>query len=425
MINECTKLTQQDYVDILNSELLVATGCTEPIAIALAGAIAKKTIGEDILRLEISVSNNILKNAKSVVVPNTGGGKGIECALAAGATVGDDSKGLEVIASVTEAEKEIIRNFLKKVPIKILPPENDNIFDIIVRAFSKEHVAKVHITSCHTNVHEIKIDDKIIEKNKSVQDVKNNSKAANMSVSDILNFIENVPVNLIAPAVGRQIDYNTAICNEGLQNNYGANIGKTLLKAYGGDVKILASALAAAGSDARMSGCEMPVVIVSGSGNQGITACAPVCAYAKELRLSREDTIRAVALSDLITIHLKTGIGRLSAYCGVVSAGCAAGGAIAYMHGGGESAVNHAIVNSVAIVSGIICDGAKPSCAGKIASAVQAGILGWQMYENGQQFYDGEGIVKKGVENTIKNVGRLGRDGMKETDVEIIKMMLE
>ncbi len=418
------KLTQNEYLQILKDELITATGCTEPISIALAGALAKKALKRQVQCLEIAVSNNILKNVKSVVVPNTGGCKGIESALAAGIVAGDANKGLQVISSISEQSKKDIKIFLNEVPIKILPAENDEIFDIVVRAFSKKHVAMVHITAFHTNVEKITLDDEVVFFNVPCTYETGKSANGNMCVKDIIDFIENVSIEKLAPIIEKQINCNMAICSEGLKNNYGANIGKTMIKAYGNDVKIMACALAAAGSDARMSGCEMPVVVTSGSGNQGITASVPVYVFAQELKLTHEQALRAVALSVLLTIHLKTGIGRLSAYCGVVSAGCAAGAAIAYMHGGGENAVNHTIVNAVAIVSGIVCDGAKPSCAGKIVSAVQAGILGWQMYENGQQFYCGEGIVQKGVENTIKNVNRLGKEGMRQTDEEIIKIML-
>jgi len=215
-----------------------------------------------------------------------------------------------------------------------------------------------------------------------------------------------------------------AIAEAGLKGDWGANIGSVLVEVWGDDVKVRAKALAAAGSDARMSGCDLPVVIASGSGNQGITASVPVIEYAKELGSDKETLLRALIVSNLVTIHQKTGIGRLSAYCGAVSAGCGAGAGIAWLHGGRFEEVAHTIVNALATVSGIICDGAKPSCAAKIASSVEAGILGFYMFEKGQQFYGGDGIVSKGVENTINNIGRLGREGMRETDREIIRIML-
>ena len=418
------QLAQEQYIKILQGELIAAMGCTEPIAVALAGAVARDTLSDDVQSVQVSVSNNILKNVKSVVVPNTGGRKGIECAVAAGIVAGAANKGLEVIAQVQAEDEAKIIAFLETVPIKILPTEHENIFDIVVKVFSNKHCAVVHIAGYHTNILEIRLDDDVIYKKECDSDTQPEREAELLKVKEIVDFIETVELSQIEEIITKQIQYNSAISDEGLQGNYGANIGKTILKTYGNDIKIRARAAAAAGSDARMSGCEKPVIVVSGSGNQGITTCLPVYEYAKELNLTREETIRAVALSDLLTIHLKTGIGRLSAYCGAVSAGCAAGATIAYIHGGGRYAVEHTLVNSLAIVSGIICDGAKPSCAGKIAAAVEAGIMGWQMYENGQQFYGGDGIVSKGVEKTIENVGRLGRDGMRQTDDEIVKIML-
>lgn len=419
------KLINEDYIRILKSELIAAMGCTEPIAVALAGAVAKERLQEPIELVEVWVSNNILKNVKSVVVPNTGGRKGIESAVAVGIIAGDPSKGLEVIADIVPDQENEIIEFLDRVPIKVQPSCNDNIFDIQVKVSSRNHNASVHIVGYHTNIQEIKQDDEIVFQKESMNDTQPDSVAELLCVKDIFDFVENVAIEEIAPIIEKQIEYNVKIGQEGIEKDYGANVGKTILKAYGNDIKVRAKAMAAAGSDARMSGCEMPVIVVSGSGNQGITACLPVYEYAQHLNLTREQTIRAVALSDLLTIHLKTGIGRLSAYCGAVSAGCSAGAAIAYMNGGDFSAIAHTLVNSLAIVSGIICDGAKPSCAAKIASAVEAGILGWQMHQNGQQFYGGDGIVKKGVENTIQNVARLGREGMKATDDEIVKIMLE
>ena len=244
-----------------------------------------------------------------------------------------------------------------------------------------------------------------------------------LTVEGIVDFSDTADLSDVRELLDRQIAYNTAISQEGLRGSYGANIGKVLLKEYGTDVKNRAKAAAAAGSDARMNGCEMPVVILSGSGNQGITASLPVIEYAKEWNCSEEKLYRALLVSDLITLHQKTGIGRLSAYCGAVSAGAGAGAGIADLAGGGFEEIAHTLVNAIAITSGIICDGAKASCAAKIAASVDAGILGWNMYRNGQQFYGGDGVVSKGVENTIRNIGRLGKDGMRETDKEIIRIM--
>ena len=246
-----------------------------------------------------------------------------------------------------------------------------------------------------------------------------------MSVSAIIDFADTCELDDVRDVLNRQIRYNTAIADEGLQKDYGANVGKTLLASYGNDVRTRARARAAAGSDARMNGCELPVIINSGSGNQGMTASLPVIEYAQTYQVGQEKLYRALLVSNLITIHEKSYIGRLSAYCGAVSAGAGAGAGIAYLLGGDSDTIAHTIVNALAVTSGIVCDGAKASCAAKISAAVDAGIFGYEMYRNGQQFYGGEGLVVKGVENSIRSFGRLGRIAMRETDREIIRMMTE
>jgi len=414
------------YLDILKEELIPAMGCTEPIAIAYAAAKARQALGEPVDRVHVEASLNIIKNVKSVVVPNTGNLKGIEVSAAAGIIAGDPDKMLEVIAHVDDEGRRGIRNFLETRDIKVTPSNSDLIFDIVVHVFSKQSNASVRIAHFHTNIIEIKKDGKAVYENMGCDDVENATQTDRsiMQVEDIIEFAESVDLDDVNPIIQRQIDYNTRISEEGLSGNWGANIGSILQSTWGDDIKVRAKAKAAAGSDARMSGCELPVIIVSGSGNQGITASVPVIEYARELKSSQEQLVRALVISNLITIHQKTGIGKLSAYCGVVSAGVGAGAGITWLCGGGFKEIAHTIVNALAIVSGIICDGATSSCAAKIASAVEAGILGFHMYEQGQQFYGGEGIVTKGVENTIANIGRLGRDGMKETDQEIIRIML-
>ena len=406
-----TDIRYQTYLKILEEELLPAMGCTEPIAVAYAAAMARDLLGSMPVRMEVNVSGNILKNVKSVVVPNTGGLRGIQAAAAAGAAeqVGE------------------IRTFLERCPIQVGLAATSQIFYIEVLAFGGDgSSSEAAISGFHTNV---------IRKRKNGQTLLQREEAAErespcdekslLSIEGALEFADTVELDDVRALVQRQIDYNYAIAQEGLRGNYGANIGSVLLKHDGDDVKVRAKAYAAAGSDARMNGCELPVVIVSGSGNQGITASVPVVVYAKELGASEEKMLRAVVLSDLITIHQKSGIGRLSAYCGAISAGCGAGAGIAYLYGGGYEEIAHTVVNALAVVSGVVCDGAKASCAAKIAAAVDAGILGYWMYRDGNQFFGGDGIVSKGVENTIRNVGRLAREGMKETDKEIIKIMLE
>lgn len=420
-----TRQKYQDYINVLKEELIPAMGCTEPIAIAYAGAIAREHLGCLPERVEIEVSGNIIKNVKSVIVPNTGGLRGIEVAAAAGIVAGDAAKELKVISEVSTEAVAVIHKFLESTPITVNFSDSKKIFDIMITVYGNGHSAYVRICEFHTNIVEIREDDKyVLQKDIAVEDSLGFTDRGFMNVQEIIEFADTARIEDVKDILDLQIECNVNISEEGLAGDYGANIGKVLLKTYGtDDVKIRAKAKAAAGSDARMNGCEMPVVINSGSGNQGITASIPVIEYAKELGVSDEKRYRALLVSNLITIHLKSGIGRLSAYCSAVSAGCASGAGIAYLYGGGVDEVSHTIVNSLAITSGIICDGAKASCAAKIATAIDAGILGYHMYKEGQQFYGGDGIVSKGVENTIKNVGQLAKEGMATTDQEILKIM--
>ena len=420
-----TRQKYQDYINVLKEELIPAMGCTEPIAIAYAGAIAREHLGCLPERVEIEVSGNIIKNVKGVIVPNTGGLRGIEVAAAAGIVAGDAAKELKVISEVSTEAVAVIHKFLESTPITVNFSDSKKIFDIMITVYGNGHSAYVRICEFHTNIVEIREDDKyVLQKDIAVEDSLGFTDRGFMNVQEIIEFADTARIEDVKDILDLQIECNVNISEEGLAGDYGANIGKVLLKTYGtDDVKIRAKAKAAAGSDARMNGCEMPVVINSGSGNQGITASIPVIEYAKELGVSDEKRYRALLVSNLITIHLKSGIGRLSAYCGAVSAGCASGAGIAYLYGGGVDEVSHTIVNSLAITSGIICDGAKASCAAKIATAIDAGILGYNMYKEGQQFYGGDGIVSKGVENTIKNVGQLAKEGMATTDQEILKIM--
>lgn len=420
-----TRQKYQDYINVLKEELIPAMGCTEPIAIAYAGAIAREHLGCLPERVEIEVSGNIIKNVKSVIVPNTGGLRGIEVAAAAGIVAGDAAKELKVISEVSTEAVAVIHKFLESTPITVNFSDSKKIFDIMITVYGNGHSAYVRICEFHTNIVEIREDDKyVLQKDIAVEDSLGFTDRGFMNVQEIIEFADTARIEDVKDILDLQIECNVNISEEGLAGDYGANIGKVLLKTYGtDDVKIRAKAKAAAGSDARMNGCEMPVVINSGSGNQGITASIPVIEYAKELGVSDEKRYRALLVSNLITIHLKSGIGRLSAYCGAVSAGCASGAGIAYLYGGGVDEVSHTIVNSLAITSGIICDGAKASCAAKIATAIDAGILGYNMYKEGQQFYGVDGIVSKGVENTIKNVGQLAKEGMATTDQEILKIM--
>ena len=420
------KNAYRDYLSILNEELLPAMGCTEPISVAYAAALAREALGSLPERIEISVSGNILKNVKSVIVPNTGGLKGVTSAVAAGIIAGKADKKLQVLADTCEADRQNIKSYLSSAQFKVTHAQSGCIFDIGVKVYKGSDNAFVRIEGHHTNVVAIEKNGENLLTETACESLETPmTDRSVLSVSGIIEFANEVKIDDIKEIIERQIEFNTAISDEGLKNDYGARVGKILLTAYGDEVHNKARAAAAAGSDARMNGCNLPVVIVSGSGNQGITACLPVVVYAENLGASHEKLLRAVALSDLITIHLKTGIGRLSAYCGAVSAGAGAGAGVCYLYGGGYDEIAHTIVNALAIDSGLICDGAKSSCAAKIASAVDAGITGMEMYRNGSQFYGGDGILESGVEKTIDNVGDLARIGMKETDEEIIRLMIK
>ena len=423
MLSSLTREKYQYYVDILKEELVPAMGCTEPIAIAYAAAKAREVLGAMPDRCEIAVSGNIIKNAKSVVVPHTDGMKGIEAALVAGLVSNRADARLEVLSTIRESDVDEMRRVRREMPITVSLAESERAFEIAVRAYSGESCSLVLITDRHTNIVRIEKDGQVLYE--GADDVAHEVKRRELSVREIIDFANECDLEDIRPTIKRQIDCNMAIAKEGLTGNWGASVGKVYLESYAPDVSVRAKAYAAAGSDARMNGCELPVIINSGSGNQGMTASIPVVIYWEELGLDEEKLYRALLVSNLITIHIKHGIGTLSAYCGAVAAGAGAGCGIAYLHGGGFTEVAHTLVNALAIDSGLICDGAKASCAAKIATAVENGILGFNMYRMGKQFLGGDGIVKKGVENTIESVSRLAREGMTVTDREILAIMLD
>ena len=423
---EKTSEKYQAYVEILKEELVPAMGCTEPIALAYAAAKAREVLGCRPERVLIEASGSIIKNVKSVIVPNTNHLKGMPAAAAAGIIAGRSEKELEVISEVTGSEMEDMRRFLEEVQIDVEHIDHGLVFEIIVTEYCGDSYAKVRITNFHTNIVLIEKNGKILYENREelASEEEKRVDRGLLDMESIWDFIHSLDVEDVREVLTRQIEYNTAIADEGLKGNYGANIGSVLLDTYGDDIRTRAKAKAAAGSDARMNGCELPVIINSGSGNQGITVSIPVIEYAKEMGTDEEHLLRALALSNLTAIHQKTGIGTLSAYCGAVSAGAGAGAGIAYLCGGTYEEVVHTVVNALAIVSGIVCDGAKASCAAKIASSVDAAILGYNMYKRGQEFRRGDGIVMQNIEETIRGIGRLGKDGMKETNEEIIKLMV-
>ncbi len=423
----------RDYVKILEEELLPAMGCTEPIALAYCAAVARDALSAPVESVKINASGNIIKNVKSVVVPNTAGMRGIPAAAAAGIVAGDASLELEVISRVSEAQKQEIAAFLKRVPIEVDVTDSGLVFDMVVTLQGGGHQSRARIANYHTNVVLVERDGQVLREAEVQSDDQNDlTDRSFMTVASILEFADTVVLQDVLPLLERQVNYNMAIAEEGIRGDYGANIGSVLMKTYEdldalhdeNSVLLKARAYAAAGSDARMNGCELPVIINSGSGNQGITASVPIVVYAREFGIPEEKMYRALVLSNLLAIYQKTPIGRLSAYCGVINAGTAAACGIAYLKGGDYTTIAHTLVNSLAISSGVICDGAKASCAGKIALAIDNAILGYRMFENGQQFYGGDGIVKKGVDNMVSGVGRLGREGMRQTDREILAIML-
>lgn len=413
------------YLSILQEELLPAMGCTEPIAVAYAAALAADALSARPEKVLLRVSGNIIKNVKSVVVPNTGGLRGLSAAAAAGIIAGDASKQLEVISSVQPQQYGQIAQYLRQADFTVEQADSGFVFDIDITLTAGRHSANCRIAGFHTNVIHLEKDGTVL-RDTPYQDAGENPSTDRslLNMESIVAFADSVETADVRELLDRQIQYNMAIAQAGLDGEYGAKIGRVLLESYGDSVHNRAKAWAAAASDARMNGCSLPVVINSGSGNQGITASVPVIVYAEDLAVSRETLYRALVVSNLITIHLKTGIGRLSAYCGAISAGVGAAAGITYLHGGRQHEIAHTIVNALAIDSGIICDGAKSSCAAKIAAAVEGGLLGMEMYRHGTQFYAGDGIVTKGVENTIRNIGRLARIGMAQTDREIIDIMI-
>lgn len=415
-----------DYVRILKEELIPAMGCTEPIALAYASSLCERTLGELPQKCSVKVSGNLIKNVKSVIVPNTGELKGIEAAIAAGIVADDPGARLEVLSSIRKEQYQEITDYLGQHEIKVDVAGTDETFYIDLEMTGQKHCARVVMAAYHTNV-------VLLEKDGVVQKIQGCSEVATEEMTDrscldiqsIVKFARTVELSEVRESLERQIAYNMAIAEEGIHGKWGAQVGRTYLETYGSEnILIKAKAYAAAGSDARMAGCGLPVVIVSGSGNQGMTASVPVIVFAREEKRSEEELLRALIVSNLVTIHQKTSIGRLSAFCGAVSAGVGAAAGISFLHNGGYEEISHTIVNALAILSGMTCDGAKASCAAKIAAAIDAGYFGYQLYLKGNQFYAGDGIITKGVEHTIQNVGRLAREGMKETDREILSIMV-
>lgn len=415
-----------NYLNILKHELVPALGCTEPIAIAYASAKATQILGAFPDSIEMSCSGNIIKNVKGVTVPNSGGMKGIEVAAVLGAVGGNADRALEVLEEITPEHIERTKELVKQHICSCTLADGVANLYITAKVIKGGSFAQVTIINHHTNITRIvKNGEVLLDKPVEAEDDDAGVDKSALTVKDILDFADHVKMSDIEETIERQVRLNSAISQEGLDNNYGAQIGKTLMHVWGKSATTRACARAAAGSDARMGGCSMPVVINSGSGNQGITVCMPVVVYAQEWEVSREKMFRALVVSNLVAIHQKYYIGSLSAYCGAVSAACGAGAGITYMYGGSYEQVSLTIINTLGNVGGIVCDGAKPSCAAKIASSVDAALIAFQLSIQNKSFLPGEGLIKEDVEETIKSMGYIGRVGMRTTDTEILNVMID
>jgi L-cysteine desulfidase len=425
-VKRLEKNLYDNYVNILKHELVPALGCTEPIAIAYASAKAVQVLGEFPEHIELSCSGNIIKNVKGVTVPNSGGLRGIEIAAILGAVGGNADRELEVLDAVNEADIARTRELAEQGMCSCSLAEDVPKLYIVAKAIKGDSFAEVTIVNHHTNITRIVRNEEVLfDRPVEAESEEAGVDRSKLTVKDILEFADAVKMGDVEEVIARQVELNSAIAQEGLDNNYGAQIGKTLMHVWGKSVSTRACARAAAGSDARMGGCSLPVVINSGSGNQGMTVSLPVIAYAEEWEVSREKMYRALVVSNLIAIHQKQYIGSLSAYCGAVSAACGAGAGITYLYGGSYEQVSLTIINTLGNVGGIVCDGAKSSCAAKIASSVEAAIMAFHMSMQNKSFLPGEGIIQGDIEETIKTMGYIGRVGMRATDTEILNVMID
>lgn len=420
----------QNYAEALKEELVPALGCTEPIAIALASAAARYLLGGRPEKIVVRCSGNVVKNVKSVTIPNTGGLKGIEAAAIAGALGGDHTKNLEVLKSLPPSLVPEIKALLLSHFCSTELVENEENLFIEAILYAGMHRALVQIEKSHTLIRRAELDGKpsteLLRDQIETEDVchSGSHKHFKMNMKDILEFADTVALQDVEALIAPQIQYNSDIADEGLRNAYGVGAGRMLIHLQGTALHTRAKAKAAAGSDARMGGSMLPVVVVSGSGNQGMTVSLPIIEFAKDLKSDREKLYRALVLGNLTAIHIKSFIGKLSAFCGAVCAAAGAGAGIAYLRGGGYREISAAITMTLASVGGMICDGAKSSCALKIAAAVDTALFAVDLAMAGQGLSPGEGIVEGDVESTIENIGKIGKDGMKVTDQKILDIML-
>ena len=421
-----TKELSAQYVALLRRELIPALGCTEPIAIAYAAARARRLLGCMPTSMTVHCSGNIIKNVKSVIVPTTNGLRGIDTSAILGALAGDPELGMEVLRNIKPEQVEHVRQLRDTGMCKILPLKSTANLHILLEVSGNGHSALVEIRDAHTNIIREERDGMVVTGTVSgcASPTGSEQGYCDLSIENIYWFAKTVNLSEIEPILEKQLDYNMAIAQEGLRGEWGAQVGKTLL-ASGDSLANRAAAYAAAGSDARMGGCVLPVIINSGSGNQGMTVSLPVIVFAQEKGLSREEILRALALSNLVALFQKSFIGKLSAYCGAVSAACGSAAGIAYLCGDSLEVIEDTVVNTIANVSGMVCDGAKSSCAAKIATAVQAGFLGYEMAIRGHAFRNGEGLVKSDADKTVEVFGRMAREGMRTTDEEILRLMVD
>lgn len=423
-----------DFTQILKGELLTALGCTEPICIAYCSAVMRQVLGEEPEKIKVFCSGNLVKNAKGATVPNSGGLKGIAASAILGAVGGNPAKQLELLTEVTPEQIDRTKELIEKdICETVLLDKEEDKLQVIVCGKAKGHSAEAELKYTHTNICRVERDGKAVPFNNicegiaaSAADSECDVLYQKLSIRRVIDYAEHIDLDRegLRELIMRQVRYNTEISNEGLRNDWGASVGKIILR-RGNTVPLRATAAAAAGSDARMSGCELPVVINSGSGNQGITVTMPVVEYAKELGKSEDELIRALLIANLTAIHIKAAYGRLSAFCGVVSAATGSGAGITWLSGGSYEQICATITNTLGTISGMVCDGAKPSCASKIASAVDTAILAHEMAMAKKEFHSGDGLIKENIEATIRSVGRMAAEGMVETDQKILELMME
>lgn len=416
--------TKRAYTEILRDELKTAMGCTEPIAIAYCAAYARKLLGCMPETCDVYCSGNIIKNSKAVTVPHTGGMKGIEAAVLAGMVGGDPEKQLEVLTTVSEADLTVIKELLKSGLVKAHVLDSPHMLHIVTELKAGENFVSVEIIDGHTNLGDVKRDGKMLHTRQELKVSRSRLRYDLLNIKDILEYADEVDLKDVSELLDGQVRKNSSIAREGLTNDWGACVGRTLMCCEGGGMWTRAKAMAAAGSDARMNGCAMPVVINSGSGNQGLTVSLPVAVYAQDKGVEEDRLIRALCVSNLVAIRQKREIGKLSAFCGAVCAAIGAVTGIAYLEGASYQVISQTIINAIVSIGGMMCDGAKSSCAGKIASALDCAFLGYELAKDGHGYKDGEGLVKDNVEKTIESVGFVARNGMRSTDQEILRIMV-